>query len=163
MKRGINLKKALLIMLCILVSISFSACNKNSTSDDSPSVSENISAQDDNTSNKETTGKAENDKKQNEKAIKKLYISYSGINIDITTDENRIAELSELEKNAAVPEVNLITKFADITAVYDDNTEDVYGSIYIGDDKGYYLQFANSAVEGAAYKMTDSSFANELF
>lgn len=163
MKRGIKLKKTLLIMLCIIVSISFSACSKSSTSDDSPSVSENISAQDKNTSDTGNTDKAENDNKQSDKAIKKLYISYSGINMDITTDENKIAELLELEKNATVPEINLNTKFADVTAVYEDNTEDIYGSIYIGEDKGYYLQFAHSTVEGAAYKMTDSSFANRLF
>ncbi len=69
----------------------------------------------------------------------------------------------ELEKNATVPETKLSTKFADITAVYDDNTEEIYGTIYIGEDNGYYLEFANSTVEGAAYKMSDSSLGTELF
>lgn len=32
-KRGISLKKALLIMLCVLMSISFVACSKNDSSD----------------------------------------------------------------------------------------------------------------------------------
>lgn len=163
MKRGIKLKKTLLIMLCIIVSISFTACSKESVSDDIPSVSENISVQDNNASNEGTTRKTENESNQSEKSIIRLYISYSGINMDITTDERKIAELSELEKNATVPETNLNTKFADVTAVYEDNTETLYGTIYIGEDKGYYLQFANSNIKGAAYKMSDTSFGSGLF
>ena len=83
--------------------------------------------------------------------------------MDITDDESKIAELTELAKNVTVPETNLNTKFADITAIYDDNTEDIYGTIYIGDDGGYYLKFSNSEVEGAALKMSDSSITNGLF
>lgn len=83
--------------------------------------------------------------------------------MDITSDESKIAELLELEKNAKIPETKLSTKFADISAVYSDNTEEIYGAIYIGEDNGYYLQFVNSNPKGAAYKMTNSSFSNDLF
>lgn len=162
MKRGIKLKKLLLIILCILISISFAACNNDSKLEDHDTVSENISIQNDDTS-KAANNKDKNNNNNNGKSITRLYISYSGINMDITTDESKIAELLELEKNATVPETKLSTKFADITAVYDDNTEEIYGTIYIGEDNGYYLEFANSTVEGAAYKMSDSSLGTELF
>lgn len=162
MKRGIKLKKLLLIILCILISISFAACNNDSKLEDHDTVSENISIQNDDTS-KAANNKDKNNNNNTGKSITRLYISYSGINMDITTDESKIAELLELEKNATVPETKLRTKFADITAVYDDNTEEIYGTIYIGEDNGYYLEFANSTVEGAAYKMSDSSLGTELF
>ena len=162
MKRGIKLKKLLLIILCILISISFAACNNDSKLEDHDTVSENISIQNDDTS-KAANNKDKNNNNNTGKSITRLYISYSGINMDITTDESKIAELLELEKNATVPETKLSTKFADITAVYDDNTEEIYGTIYIGEDNGYYLEFANSTVEGAAYKMSDSSLGTELF
>lgn len=161
MKRGIKLKKLLLIILCILISISFAACNNDLKSEDHDTVSENISIQNDNTSKAANTNKDNNN--NNGKSITRLYISYSGINMDIATDENKIAELLELEKTATVPETKLSTKFADITAVYDDNMEEIYGTIYIGEDNGYYLEFANSTVEGAAYKLSDSSLSTELF
>jgi len=161
MKRGIKLKKLLLIILCILISISFAACNNDSKSEDHDTVSENISIQNNDTSKVANTNKDNNN--NNGKSITRLYISYSGINMDITTDESKIAELLELEKTATVPETKLSTKFADITAVYDDNTEEIYGTIYIGEDNGYYLEFANSTVEGAAYKLSDSSLGTELF
>lgn len=162
MKRGIKLKKLLLIILCILISISFAACNNDSKLEDHDTVSENISIQNDDTS-KAANNKDKNNNNNTGKSITRLYISYSGINMDITTDESKIAELLELEKNATVPETKLSTKFADITAVYDDNTEEIYGTIYIGEDNGYYLEFANSTVEGAAYKLSDSSLGTELF
>ena len=81
--------------------------------------------------------------------------------MDITSDESKIAELLEL-KNAKIPETKLSTKFADITAVYNDNTEEIYGTIYIGEDNGYYLRFANSKIKGAACKISNSSFGNGL-
>lgn len=162
MKRGIKLKKILSIILCVLMSFSFVACNNNTNSVSSDNINESASVNDTDTpENSSSITSSSNN--QNSKNITRLYITYSGIQMDITSDKNSIAELSELEKEATVPETNLSTKFADITAVYDDNTEDIYGSIYIGDDGGYYLKFANSEVEGAAYKMTDSSFVNELF
>lgn len=162
MKRGIKLKKLLLVILCILISISFAACNNDSKLEDYDTVSENISIQNDDTS-KAANNKDKNNNNNNKKSITRLYMSYSGINMDITTDENKIAELLELEKTATVPETKLSTKFADITAVYDDSTEEIYGTIYIGEDNGYYLEFANSTVKGAAYKMSDSSLGTELF
>lgn len=68
-------------------------------------------------------------------------------------------ELSEF----ALPKTKLNTKFADITAIYEDGTKGVCVTIYIGEDNGYYLQFVNSNPKGAAYKMTNSSFSNALF
>lgn len=162
MKRGIKLKKLLLIMLCILISISFVACSNNLNSEENNAVSESSSYQNDNAT-KKINENVDNNNNANKKSITRLYISYSGINMDITTDESSISELLELEKNATVPETKLNTKFADITAVYDDNTEEIYGTIYIGEDNGYYLEFSNSPVKGAAYKLSDSSFETGLF
>lgn len=163
MKRDIELKKVLLIILCVLISISITACSNNSNSKVQNTVNEITSVQED-TSVDDTnnTNKAKNNNIHNEKSISRLYISYSGINMDITSDESKISELLELEKNAEIPETKLSTKFADITAVYNDNTEEIYGTIYIGEDNGYYLKFANSTVEGAACKISNSSFGNGL-
>lgn len=160
MKRGIELKKVLLIILCVLISISITACSNNSNSKVQNTVNERTSVQED--TSVDDTNKAKNNNIHNEKSISRLYISYSGINMDITSDESKISELLELEKNAKIPETKLSTKFADITAVYNDNTEEIYCTIYIGEDNGYYLKFANSTVEGAACKISNSSFGNGL-
>lgn len=159
-KRGINLKKTLLIILCALISISFVACNKNTNNNASDTTNETSNVQNSDVFEESTLY---NNEEINLKKIIKLYVSYKGINIDIANDENSIAEFLALEESATVPETKLYTKFADITAVYDDKTESTYATIYIGEDNGYYLKFENSEIEGSAYKISNNSFKNNLF
>lgn len=83
--------------------------------------------------------------------------------MDVNFDEDDINEILDAEKNVSVPDVKMKTSFAELIAVYDDNTEGVFGTIYMGEDDCYYLKFANSEIEGAAYKMGDSSLTENLF
>lgn len=162
------LKKVLLIIMCIIISIVFASCSNNT-----PSENE-TSSQDDNqvVSQQKTDTDIISDKvtetstkpsKDTEKRIEKFYVNYSGFKIDVDFDENSITELLDAEKNATVPNVKMKMSFAVLMAVYTDGTESIFGTIYMGEDDCYYLQFANSKVEGAAFKMPDSAFANELF
>lgn len=96
MKRGKELKKVLLIIFCFLISISITACSNNSNSKVQNTVNERTSVQED--TSVDDTNKAKNNNIHNEKSISRLYISYSGINMDITSDESKISELLELEK-----------------------------------------------------------------
>ncbi len=105
-------------------------------------------------------------KKQNKNADKKIerfYVTYRGFKMDVNFDEQDIKELLDAEKNATLPDIKMKTSFAKLIAIYSDNTEDTFDTIYIGEDNGYYLKFANSTVEGAAYKLSDSSLSTELF
>lgn len=154
------MKKILAIVLCLLIPLSFISCTKNMNITNT--TSGNFYLQDNNKQDKNTTNKSDNHTEQNNKNITKLYVSYNGIRIDLTSDKDTINEIIETEKNATVPETKLVTKFADVFAVYDDNSESIYGNVYIGEDDCYYLKFENSTIEGAAFKLPDNSISNDL-
>ncbi len=154
--------------MCIIISIAFASCSNNTSSENE------ASSQDDNqvVSEQETdtdivsdnaTEVSTKSSKDTEKKIEKFYVNYNGFKIDVNFDENSIKEILDAEKNATVPDVEMKMSFADLIVVYTDGTDDIFGTIYMGEDDCYYLQFANSKVEGAAFKMPDSSFSNELF
>lgn len=153
--------------MCIIISIAFASCgnntpyeNEKSTQDDNQVVSEQ-ETDTDIVSDKVTEASAK-PSKDTEKKIEKFYVNYNGFKIDVNFDENSIKEILDAEKNATVPETKLVTKFADVFAVYDDNSESIYGNVYIGEDDCYYLKFENSTIEGAAFKLPDNSISNDL-
>ncbi len=161
------MKKVLLIIMCI-ISIAFASCSNNTSSeneassqDDNQVVSEQKTDTDIVSDN--VTEASTKPSKDTEKKIEKFYVNYNGFKIDVNFDENSIKEILDAEKNATVPDVEMKMSFADLIVVYTDGTDDIFGTIYMGADDCYYLQFANSKVEGAAFKMPDSSFSNELF
>lgn len=147
--------------MCITISLVFVSCSntpsetKTQSQEDTQAVSE--------LQNNTITEKSTETIKNAEKKIEKFYVNYGGFKMDIDFDENDINEILDAEKNATVPGVEMKMSFADLIVVYTDGTEGVFGTIYIGADDCYYLQFANSKVEGAAFKIPDSSFSNELF
>lgn len=161
------MKKVLLIIMCIIIPIAFASCgnntpyeNEKSTQDDNQVVSEQ-EADTDIVSDKVTEASTK-PSKDTKKKIEKFYVNYNGFKIDVNFDENSIKEILDAEKNATVPETKLVTKFADVFAVYDDNSESIYGNVYIGEDDCYYLKFENSTIEGAAFKLPDNSISNDL-
>ena len=148
------MKKLTLLLLCIILSILFVSCSKNANSNvKATNLSNN---QEISEIAKETDNKTE--KNGSSKNIIKLYIDYNGFKTDVNTDEEGVSELLQIEDNATAPDAKLTTALADVFAVYDDNSENLYGTIYAGDDGAYYLKFANSKNKDAAYKMTDSIF-----
>lgn len=155
------MKKIFILIMCITISFIFVSCSntpsetKTQSQEDTQSVSE--------FQNNTITEKSTETVKNAEKKIEKFYVNYNGFKMDVNFDEQDIKELLDAEKNATVPDVKMKTSFAELIAIYSDNTDDIFGTIYIGEDDCYYLQFANSKVEGAAFKMSDSSFTNELF
>lgn len=154
------MKRIFIIMLCFIISLSFISCTKSANITNI--TNDKIYSQDNNKQDKNTTNKSDNHTEQNNKNITELYVSYNGVRIDLTSDKDTINEIIETEKNATVPETKLVTKFADVFAVYDDNSESIYGNVYIGEDDCYYLKFENSTIEGAAFKLPDNSISNDL-
>lgn len=161
------MKKVLLIIMCIIIPIAFASCgnntpyeNEKSTQDDNQVVSEQETDTD--IVSDKVTEASTKPSKDTEKKIEKFYVNYNGFKIDVNFDENSIKEILDAEKNATVPETKLVTKFADVFAVYDDNSESIYGNVYIGEDDCYYLKFENSTIEGAAFKLPDNSISNDL-
>lgn len=156
------MKKSLLIILCIISVLTLTACNTKQVSDISVSASMTSKST---TVHDETNSKKNKDHDTDTQSndVKRLFLSYSGINMDITTKEEKISEFFNLQQEVSIPKTKFNTKFVDITAVYEDDTKEVCATIYIGEDNGYYLQFVNSNPKGAAYKMTNSSFSNDLF
>ncbi len=151
------MKKYLFILICILITIFFTACSISSEMEN-PSREEHTDSV--STTENDTTLSS---KTEEDKTISKLYLNYNGITVDINTDDAGIGELLEAKKKATVPQTPLNTELAKIIAVYNDNTEKLFGTIYIGDDGAYYLKFSDSELEGTAYKMADSSFVEGLF
>lgn len=141
--------------MCITISLVFVSCSNtpSETKTQSQEDTQVVSELKDNTITEKTA----------EKKIEKFYVNYNGFKMDVNFDEQDIKELLDAEKNATLPDVKMKTSFAELIAIYSDNTDDVFGTIYIGEDDCYYLQFANSKVEGAAFKMSDSSFTDGLF
>lgn len=154
------MKKILIIMLCLILPFCFISCTKST--DITNSAGEDLYSQESNIQEENMTDKSDNHTVQDSKNITKLYVFCNGIKIDITSDKDKINEIIEAEKNADVPKTKLVTKFADVFAVYDDNSENIYGKIYIGEDDYYYLKFENSEKEGAAFKLPDNSSLNDL-
>lgn len=161
------MKKVLLIIMCIIIPIAFASCgnntpyeNEKSTQDDNQVVLEQETDTD--IVSDKVTEASTKPSKDTEKKIEKFYVNYNGFKIDVNFDENSIKEILDAEKNATVPETKLVTKFADVFAVYDDNSESIYGNVYIGEDDCYYLKFENSTIEGAAFKLPDNSISNDL-
>ncbi len=142
--------------MCIVISIVFASCSNNTLSENK------ISSQNDNqmVSEQETSTKQD---KNADKKIEKFYINYGGFKMNVDFDENDITEILKAKDSATVPDVKMKMSLAELVSVYDDGSEDVFGTLYIGEDDCGYLQFANSEVEGAAFKMPDSSFINDLF
>lgn len=156
------LKKVLLFIVCIIISLSFVSCSNNTSSENKTSLQDDnkiISEQKTDTITEKATESIENA----EKNIENLYVNYNGFKVNVNIDENGITELLDAEKNAVVPDVEMKISFADIIAAYSDNTEEVFATVCVGEDDCYYLKFANSKVKGAAFKMSDSTFIDELF
>lgn len=144
--------------MCIIISFTFVSCSNDTSSKNEISSQNKNEIVTDNNSDITETSNADKDK-----SIEKLYVNYNGFKMDVNFDEDDIVDLLDAEKEATVPDVKMKMVFADVIAVYNDNTEDVFGTVCVGEDDYYYLQFANSKVEGAAFKMSDSLFSNELF
>ena len=142
--------------MCIIISVCFISCSNNT-----PSENETLSKNDNEIVTDNNSETSENLNK--EKNIEKLYVNYNGFKMDVNFDEADIADLLDAEKNATVPDVKMKMSFAELIAIYDDNTEGIFGTIYMGEDDCYYLQFVNSDIEGAAFKMGDSSITEGLF
>ena len=155
------LKKTLLLILCVIISLCFASCSNNGQTADTTASDTSVSTQ--NFEKTYTQSSQFDDIDSTEKKIVKFYVNYSGFKIDVNFDEDDINEILDAEKNASVPDVKMKTSFAELIAVYDDNTEGLFGTIYMGEDDCYYLKFANSEIEGAAYKMGDSSLTEGLF
>ncbi len=152
--------------MCIIISIALASCSNNTTSENKISSKNNnqiVSEQKTDTVSDTVTETSTKPSENTEKKIVKFYVNHSGFKMDVNFDEDDINEILDAEKNASVPDVKMKTSFAELMAVYDDNTEGLFGTIYMGEDDCYYLKFANSEIEGAAYKMGDSSLTENLF
>ena len=96
--------------------------------------------------------------------ISKIYFDYNGFKLDLNLTDEMIAELSEFENNSTVPDTELDEVFATIYAVYEDNSEKIFGGIYIGDDGAFYIKCESNPNKDAAYKLADNFLdVNNIF
>lgn len=150
--------------MCIIILFTFVSCSNNAPSETlSHNNKQTISEQASDTVSDNITETSTKPDKDTEKSIKNFYVNYGGFKMNVDFEERDISDMLEAEKNAIVPDVKMKTPLADLIAVYTDNTESTFGTVYVGEDNCCYLQFANSDTEGAAYKMPDSEFMNEVF
>lgn len=154
--------------MCVIISIIFASCSNNTQSENkisSKNDNQMVSEQESDTDivSDEIEGSQKSQNKNADKKIKKFYVNYGGFKMNIDFDENDINEILDAKKNATVPDVEMKMSLANLIVIYDDDSEDVFGTLYIGEDDCCYLQFADSEVEGASFKMPDSSFINDLF
>lgn len=147
--------------MCITISFVFISCSNtpSETKTQSQEDTQVVSESKDNTIIEKTTETV----KSTEKKLEKFYVNYNGFKMDVNFDEKDINEILEAKNSATVPDVEMKMSLANLIVIYDDDSEDVFGTLYIGEDDCCYLQFADSKVKGAAFKMPDSSFANKLF
>lgn len=157
------MKKIISIFLCILISIAFISCSKNTKEDRNSTNQQTTNSIANTLNNKHSTlsNNSKNDKQDSN--IKRIYLDYNGFKVDVDIDNEMISQLDEIENNSTVPETELNTELATINVVYENDTEEVFGTIYIGSDNAFYLKLSNSKNKDVAFKMADSSFANGLF
>lgn len=150
------MKKILLIILCIIISLTFISCSKISIEDDKSTA--------ENTFNSiMSPGKFESDENKNDntdlkykgKNVKQVKLNSSlGINID--ADAEILKAFEYAENDTAVPDTELETAFGNVEIIYADNTSETIGTVYLGSDKALYLKFNNNKNKAAAYKLADS-------
>ena len=151
------MKKTILLFLFIVISITFISCSKNAVINESTrKIQDNssttiITTIEDNTN----TTKQNSQNNSSENRIKKMYLDYNGFKIDIDVTDEMTSELSEFENCTTVPDTKLSKAFATIYAVYSDKSEELFGTIYIGNDGAYYLKCENNPNKDAAVKLAD--------
>lgn len=153
--------------MCVIISIVFVSCSNNTPNKNEKSLQDTnqvVSAQEeDNTFSDKATETSAKSSNGSEKKFEKFYVNYNGFKMDVDFDEKDITEILDAKESSTVPDVKMKMSLAELIAVYDGDSEDVFGTLYIGEDDCCYLQFADSKVEGAAFKMPDSAFVNEMF
>ena len=158
------MKKIIFPILCILMSVIFISCSKNvvtheETNKDNIITSENSDTKQDN-SNATNNTDVQNGVDTSLQNISKMYLDYDGFKVDLDITDEMISDLSEIQNAATVPNTELNNAFAIIHAVYNDNSDKVFGTIYIGDDNAFYLKCENTPNKDAAYKLADNFLPN---
>jgi hypothetical protein len=75
--------------------------------------------------------------------------------MNINVDSETLKNLENAENDTTVPNVTINTELGTLHVLYDNETIDSIGTIYLADDKSLYLKFANSKNEKFAYKISD--------
>ena len=96
-------KKTIILILCLIISLSLISCTKSVETINT--TSESSYSSNDNAKKESTTKPSSNSNEQNEKSITSLYVSYGGIKIDITSDQD---EIDEIVANTLA---NIVTNF----------------------------------------------------
>ena len=157
------MKKSIFLILCILMSVIFISCSRNvaTVATHEETNKDNIISSENSDTNKDNVTAANNTDIQNGtdtslQNISKMYLDYNGFKVDIDITDEMISDLSEVQNAATVPNTELNNAFATIHAVYKDNSDKVFGTIYIGDDNAFYLKCENTPNKDAAYKLADN-------
>jgi len=157
-KGSISLKRVLLTIICLVISLTFVSCGKEKIKTVEVSSSTVLNTLFDLMSSG-TEANSQNDIELEYKGKKVKEVKLvSGSGIKINFDAETLKALEDAENDETVPETNLKSSFGTLKIVYDDGTIETVGKVYLGSDKALYLKFSNNKNKDAAYKLADIKF-----
>ncbi len=159
------MKKLIIIFLCLAMSFSFISCSKNIKKDNDTTTTKS-SDKENSTLSESTTKKASiinsddseiTTVKFNGKDIKKVYLDISGMKINIDVNSEAISDLNEFENNPEVENEKINNPIGTMNVVYIDDTEDIVGTIHLGENNSYYLEYKNKSNKTVMIKLNDDN------
>ncbi|MGN0004830.1 MAG: hypothetical protein ACI37Z_02470 [Candidatus Gastranaerophilaceae bacterium] len=151
-------KKLMIIFSLFLICLTLASCsnaqNENKKDNDSNSSSNIVSTNqnnDDSQSLTENTDTNANVKYDN-KVVESIYVEFNGTKIPVESDDPR--PLLEIESNSEPIDVKSKLELGSVMLVYDNGETYNFGTVFIGEDDGYYIKITHND-SSKMYKLAD--------
>lgn len=160
------MKKSIVILICLFISILLVSCSSQASSDDDAGQHSTSSPSSTNTKNEpnETVGNKNGDiitgkPFDDDSNIEKIIISYFGQTTESIYDENAHNLLEAIKECKENPNVLMTDKVGKISVKYKGNDEAVdLARLYISTDYSVYAQYISESKNNYLYKIDQEMF-----
>jgi len=159
------MKKILLVFLSIILCFVFSSCTSKNT-EENTNTKNDSSVVTEVSNNKNTSNSTSQDSNINNdenqiiykgKTVTNIQLDFNGYRTDIGTEG--AAQLFNFESLEEVKDAKFGMELGSLILIYDNNEQERFGYIFIGEDKNFYLKAEDNS---KTYRLADSSIMDEL-